>query len=266
MEMPKGRISREKAYEMIKGDGNLDYELYINTPVLLAAQKDYSELCNHDELQFQIVHQVEELWMKLISFTLLEIEDYMEKKETRRVVTLFGRIHRIMRLMINQLELLETMSPKEYQEIRLQLGNGSGQESPGFQTLLKLPYNIWHVFAKVYLEDAGLSVEKIYDSEYEHCEAYVVAEAMVEFDELFQKFRYYHITLINRSIGIHAKSLKGRSVEILKKGLTHAFYPGLWSIRSEMTDAWGGTYGVKRDTIPDEEAKQQAKEKANDDK
>ena len=40
--------------------------------------------------------------------------------------------------MSSQLTLLHTMSPKEYQEIRLQLENGSGQESPGFKCFLKL--------------------------------------------------------------------------------------------------------------------------------
>ena len=82
-------------------------------------------LCNHDEMLFQIVHQVEELWMKLAAFTLLEIDDWMAKRQACRVITLFERVNRIMRLMTSQLDLLETMSPKEYQEIRFQLGNGS---------------------------------------------------------------------------------------------------------------------------------------------
>ena len=74
---------------------------------------------------------------------------------------------------------------KDYQTIRLQLGNGSGQESPGFNTLLKLPHNIWNVFNNKYLFEENLTVGKIYDSEYSHCDAYMIAEAMIEFDELF---------------------------------------------------------------------------------
>ena len=242
-------MTREEAYISMKGQGTLDYELYINTPKLLDCQKDYGQLCNNDELQFQIVHQVEELWMKLIAFTFLELEEHMQTKNTRKALTLFDRVHRLMELMIQQLELLETMSPKDYQTIRLQLGNGSGQESPGFNTLLKLPHNIWNVFNNKYLLEENLTVEKIYDSEYSHCDAYMIAEAMIEFDELFLKFRYYHICLINRSIGISAKSLKGRSVDILHKGLSHQFYPALWKIRSDMTDTWGGEYGQVRDSI-----------------
>src|SRR5215469_17739822 len=122
----------------MSGDGTQDYELYLNTKNLLNCQSKFDELCNRDELQFQLVHQIEELWMKLIAYTLLDVDDYLQQENTNRVITLFKRVHIAMRLLIEQLALLETMSPKEYQEIRLQLGNGSGQESPGFRTLLKM--------------------------------------------------------------------------------------------------------------------------------
>ena len=199
----------------MNGTGKLDYEVYLNTHRLLTCQKDFGEFCNGDELQFQVVHQVEELWMKLIGYTLLDIDDYMHKKQTNRVVTLFRRVHKTLKLMTDQLTLLETMSPKEYQEVRLQLGNGSGQESPGFRTLLQMPPHLWASFVEHYLEADGLTIDEIYDTGYAHSDAYVVAESLIEFDELFQKFRFDHIQLIYRSIGMEAKSLKGRSVSYI---------------------------------------------------
>ncbi|MEQ8178319.1 MAG: tryptophan 2,3-dioxygenase family protein [Amphiplicatus sp.] len=244
-------MDRSYFYALMHGEGEFDYEKYLNTPKLLACQKPFDEFCNGDELQFQIVHQVEELWMKLISYTLLDIDDYMAAKNTNRVVTLFHRVHIAQRHFISQLALLETMSPKEYQAIRLNLGNGSGQESPGFRTLLKMGPLLWDTYKKHYLDAAGLTVEAVYNSAYDHGDAYMVAERLIEFDELFQTFRFHHMQLIRRSIGIDAKSLKGRPVEILEKGARHSFYPALWDIRSKMTDEWGGTYGVKRDTIKD---------------
>ena len=138
------------------------------------------------------------------------------------------------------------MSPKEYQEIRLQLGNGSGQESPGFRTLLKMPPYLWESFARHYLEERDQTIEQIYNSNYSHNDAYVVAEALTEFDELFQSFRIHHLKLIYRTIGMEAKSLKGRSVELLQRGIQHRFFPELWNIRSTMTNSWGGEYGVKK--------------------
>ncbi len=242
-------MDREHFYATMNGEGTLDYELYLNTKALLACQKDFKDFCNADELQFQVVHQVEELWMKLIGYTLLDIDDYIQQENTNRVITLFRRVHIALRLMINQLDLLETMSPKEYQEIRLQLGNGSGQESPGFRTILKMHPPLWHSFKSAYLDKHGLTVEKIYSSEYSHSDAYVVAEALAEFDELFQRFRFCHIQLIHRTIGLGAKSLKGRAVDLLNEGQRVKFFPELWEIRNEMTDQWGGKYGVVRDSI-----------------
>ena len=187
--------------------------------------------------------------MKLIAYTLLDIDDYLQQENTNRVVTLFRRVHLTLRLMTEQLGLLETMSPKEYQEIRLQLGHGSGQESPGFRVILKMHHPIWESFKKHYLDSHGLTIEKIYNSEYNHSDAYVVAESLAEFDELFQKFRYHHLQLIHRSIGLGAKSLKGRSVELLEDGLRVQFFRELWEIRNKMTDQWGAQYGVVRDPI-----------------
>ena len=49
-------VNREHFYALMGGDGTLDYELYLNTKTLLSCQSKYEELCNPDELQFQLVH------------------------------------------------------------------------------------------------------------------------------------------------------------------------------------------------------------------
>ncbi|HEV2616239.1 MAG TPA: tryptophan 2,3-dioxygenase family protein [Candidatus Acidoferrales bacterium] len=242
-------MDRNFFYSIMNGEGTLDYEIYLNTKALLSCQKDFKDFCNADELQFQIVHQVEEMWMKLIGYTLLDIDDYIQKEDTNRIITLFRRVHTALRLMIEQLALLETMSPKEYQQIRLRLGNGSGQESPGFRTLLRMHTPLWQSFKECYLDKHGLTIEKIYNSEYSHSDAYVVAEAFAEFDELFQRFRAVHMQLIMRTIGLGAKSLKGRAVDLLNEGMRVRFFPELWEVRSQMTDLWGGEYGIVRDSI-----------------
>jgi tryptophan 2,3-dioxygenase len=242
-------MDREKFTRLMNGGGDLDYEVYLSTRALLACQKPFDAFVNGDELQFQVVHQVEELWMKLIGATLLDVDDYMEQGETNRVVTLLRRCHQLLRLMTQQMDLLETMSPKEYQEIRLQLGNGSGQESPGFRVLLLMPPFLWQSYVLRYLEGGARSVRSVYDDTYAHDGAYVVAEALMEFDELFQKFRMNHLYLIHRTIGMGAASLKGRSVDLLQAGMKHRFFPELWDVRWAMTDAWGHSYGKVRDSL-----------------
>jgi tryptophan 2,3-dioxygenase len=242
-------MDREKFNRLMKGGGDLDYEVYLATPRLLSCQKDPADFVNRDELQFQIVHQVEELWMKLMTATLLDVDDYLQEGQAHRVVTLLRRCHLLLRMMTQQLELLETMSPKEYQEIRLQLGNGSGQESPGFRVLLLMPPFLWKSFEERYLAGAGRTVHSIYDETYAHDDAYVIAEALMEFDELFQKFRMNHLYLIHRTIGMGSASLKGRPVELLQTGVRHRFFPELWEVRSAMTDAWGQSYGRVRESL-----------------
>jgi tryptophan 2,3-dioxygenase len=242
-------MDRQLFYAQMSGSERLDYEIYLSTERLLACQKPFEDFCNKDELQFQIVHQVEELWMKLVAYTLLDIDEYLQQRQVLRILTLFERCNRTLKLMIEQLDLLETMSPKEYQQIRLQLGNGSGQESPGFRVLLKIIPNIWRTFEDVYLTGGNRSVEEIYDSKYAHDDAYAIAEAMLSCDELFQKFRLHHIFLIQRSIGMGAASLKGRSVDLLQAGAKQRFFPLLWDIRAAMTDRWGESYGRVRDRM-----------------
>lgn len=242
-------MDRAAFYEMLSGEKKLDYEVYLSTQSLLACQKPFDALCNADELQFQIVHQVEELWMKLIAYTLLDIDEHIQAGRVHRVVTLFDRANRIMRMMTQQLELLETLSPKEYQEIRLQLGNGSWQEFPGFRVLVKMPPLLWKSFDERYLSGTGRTVRSIYDADYAHDDAHVLAERLMDFDELFQKFRADHVFLVGRSVGMGSASLKGRPVELLQTGARHRFFPELWDVRAEMTNAWGASYGKVRDSI-----------------
>ena len=242
-------IFDEKYYEELEGDGDTDYEKYLNTKMLLSAQKRYKALCNHDELMFQIVHQVEELWMKLIGYTVADVIQAMETKNTLKVAYFFKRIHAAQRLMISQMELLDIMSPHDYQEIRLNLGNGSGIESPGFRNMKRVPKLFWEAFVAHYLEcDVG-NIDLIYNKNYTHDERYVVAECLIEFDQFFQLFMQRHFMLVARSIGIDANSLKGRTNDYLVKGTQYKCFPELWAIRGKMTNEWSAVNGVVRESI-----------------
>lgn len=241
-------MDRARYYAMLSAPESLDYERYLSTASLLSCQKPFDQLCNPDELQFQIVHQVEELWMKLIIYTLLDIDDGLAAGQSHRVVTLFGRCNRLLDLMTEQLDLLKTMSPRDYQQIRLQLGNGSGQESPGFRVLSHMPAELWTRYERQYLTN-GRTVRDVYDRQYRHDDAYAVAEAMIGFDERFQTFRAHHVMLIFRSIGAGARSLKGRPIELLQSGVRHRFFPALWDVRGEMTDDWSLVHGQERASL-----------------
>jgi tryptophan 2,3-dioxygenase len=245
----EGIMDRDYFYEAMQGEGTTDYEIYLKTQQLFSCQSDFSEFCNGDELQFQIIHQIQELLMKLIAYTLLDIDEYIQDEKTNRVITLFKRVYRLQEVMIKLFDILDTMSPKEYQEIRVKLGGGSGRESPGFRTLIEMGGNLWQTFKKQYLEKNNVTIEKIYNFEYSHCDAFMVAEALADYDELFQKFRFHHLQHVQRSIGLGAKSLKGRPVELLERGLTQRFFPELWEIRNKMTDQWTTKHGEVRESL-----------------
>jgi tryptophan 2,3-dioxygenase len=243
--MPPKLTPIDEIKRVAAGNGSTDYEKYLNTFVLFGAQKRETELVNHDELQFQVVHQIQELWMKLMVHELLEAMERLKKKHYHSAFNCFERAHRVMRSMSDEIGLLETMSPKDYQAIRTGLGNGSGQESPGFRALLLLAPHLWHSFEQL-LKERSQTIESIYSDRYSHDSLYVLAEHLIEFDENFQKFRMNHFKLIARTIGFSSKSLKGRSVEMLIKGIQHSFFPELWEIRCRMTEVWGNTYGQTR--------------------
>jgi tryptophan 2,3-dioxygenase len=226
-------------------NGDTDYEKYLNTKKLLSAQKKLSDLLP-DELQFQIVHQTAELWMKLLAYTLIDIGCYLVDHNTPRVLTLFRRVHKAQKILIEQLSLLETMSSKEYYPIRALLGEGSGKQSPGFKIIMKITAPVWENFKKYYLYDRGLNIEKIYDAEYHHSEEYLIAEQFIEFDALFQQFLYAHLRLVERTIGPSSTSLKGRSTDALLISASRNLFPELWTIRTQMTERWTHEHQASR--------------------
>jgi tryptophan 2,3-dioxygenase len=231
-------MNKDIYYSLIEQQkGDTDYEKYLQTDQLLSAQKKLADLLP-DELQFQIVHQSEELLMKLLAYTLIDIGEYIAQKNTPRVMTLFRRSHKIQKILINQLSLLETMSPKEYFPIRSLLGKGSGQESPGFNVLMKVAAPVWEEFKKHYVYEKNISIEKIYDDEYCHSEEYLLAEQFLEYDALFQQFLYAHLRLVERTIGPRSTSLKGRSTDALSISASRNLFPELWTVRTQMTEIW----------------------------
>jgi tryptophan 2,3-dioxygenase len=215
-----------------------EYEKYIRTEGLLALQKAADELSCHDEMQFQIVHQVAELWMKLIEFEVRHMADLLAADRLALATSTLRRIGRIQRLVAVQLDLLDTMSPKAYMTVRAGLGRGSGQESPGFRTLLRLPGEImWPAFEGV-LERRGVTLRDIYEEPEAQHELFSLAEGLVDYDQLLQAWRHRHLMLVYRIIGVGTPSLKGKPSDLLAHGMKQRFFPKLWEVRDELFADW----------------------------
>lgn len=215
-----------------------DYEKYIRTDELLALQKPAEALTCHDELQFQVVHQAAELWMKLIEHELRFFAAELAEDRLARAVSVLRRVGGVQRVLFTQLDLLDTMAPVDYMTIRTGLGRGSGQESPGFRMMLKLPgETVWPAFA-TFLERRAVSLREIYEHPHSHHELYQVCEGLVDYDQQLQTWRYRHLMLVYRTIGTGTPSLKGKPSELLAHGLKQRFFPKLWDVRDEVFADW----------------------------
>ena len=115
-----------------------DYERYLRTDELLALQKRPDERVHRDELLFQTVHQASELWLKLAWNEVEVATALLGRGELAPAERLLRRAIECVEYVIAQLDMLEHMSPWEYQEIRQVLGHGSGFDSPGFREIRRV--------------------------------------------------------------------------------------------------------------------------------
>ena len=215
-----------------------DYEKYIRNDELLGLQKPASELSCHDELQFQIVHQAAELWMKLITHELVAVSEHLADDRCAPAQAGLERVTRIQRLLLQQMDMLDTMAPKDYMTIRTVLGNGSGQESPGFKAMLRLPGDtVWPAF-DTFRAGRGVTLRQVYEQHELHFEVFRLCEALTDYDQLLQLWRQRHLMLVYRIIGAGTPSLKGKPSELLARGMTQRFFPALWDVRDEVFGEW----------------------------
>jgi tryptophan 2,3-dioxygenase len=214
-----------------------DYEKYIRTEELLALQKPADALSCHDELQFQVVHQVAELWMKLCEHELLFAAARMREGLVPRALRALARVRGIQQLLLDEMNLLDTMAPRDYMTIRNALGRGSGQESPGFRRMLQLPEEVWPAFEQL-LQTRGVTLRQIYESPDDQPELFNVAEALIDYDQSLQSWRMRHLLIVYRQIGAGTPSLKGKPSDLLAEGMKHRFFPELWQVRDELFAEW----------------------------
>jgi len=222
-----------------------DYEKYIRTEELLALQKAPETLTCHDELQFQVVHQAHELYMKLIEHELRFACTLLETSEVARAVTALGRVSKIERVLLQSIDLLDTMAPTDYMTIRTGLGRGSGQESPGFRTMLRLPGELVWPAVAAFLDKEGVTLRQIYDRPHDHHLLFQLCEGLVDYDQLLQTWRSRHLMLVYRIIGTGTPSLKGKHSDLLAHGMKQRFFPKLWDVRDDVFHDWTAAQAAK---------------------
>jgi tryptophan 2,3-dioxygenase len=115
--------------------GALTYNSYLKVDELKALQICQSEPPHHDEPLFIIIHQAYELWFKLILHELDEVFAMMHAQRVRRAKFYVKRVNEIMKLLVQQIHILETMSPKDFLGFRYNLTPASGFGSSQFREI-----------------------------------------------------------------------------------------------------------------------------------
>jgi tryptophan 2,3-dioxygenase len=251
-------------------DRELSYGTYLKVPELLRLQELLSDPSAHDELLFIVIHQVFELWFKEILFELESIREALFAGETHRARHYLRRVHTIERVLIQQIPVLETMTPQDFLEFRHQLAPASGFQSVQFREIecisgLKEPGllkrlaespderqrlerrlaepTLWEAFCYL-LNENGFpmpaddiqarreSLLKLAWVDRGYTELWALAESLLTHDENIAAWRRRHVLMVERQIGGKTGTGGSTGVEYLKTTLDKRFYPELWDIRS----------------------------------
>lgn len=140
--------------------------------------------------------------------------------------------------------MVKVINPIDYHTIRLSLGQGSGQDSPGFNELLRLGPTLWAPFQQLF-KDRKLTLLDLHKDPSVDLNLFHLLQELHRFDESFQSFRHHHLQLVKRMIGLETNSLKGVPTKILQRGISFEFFPELWKAISELTDWTGSSYNTK---------------------
>jgi tryptophan 2,3-dioxygenase len=113
--------------------GELSYNSYLKIPELLSLQKPLSKPEHHDEVLFIVIHQTYELWFRLILHEMESSISSMEKKEILKSRSFINRVVEILKILVPQIHILETMMPVEFLHFRKNLMPASGFQSSQFR-------------------------------------------------------------------------------------------------------------------------------------
>jgi len=254
---------------MTKTSDELTYGSYLRLPELLSCQSPTTD--EHDELLFVIIHQVYELWFKQILHEAALLQRRLEAGQAAGALHTARRIAKILKTVVGQLDILETMTPRQFAAFRPQLGSSSGFQSDQFREIeavlgrRDLPaddpgtaaalrrHSVFDSLLR-YLAASGYDVPppaldrdpheawrggdpailELLTAVYADDEgaAAEVCEALVDIDEGIQEWRYRHVKMVERIIGARIGTGGSSGAEYLRSTLFRPAFPDLWEVRS----------------------------------
>ena len=117
----------------MENNKHVTYISYLKVDELLQLQQPLSDGPEHDELLFITIHQVYELWFKQLLHEAAALQHALEAGSSHRALALLGRMRTIMKTCVSQLDILETMTPLQFNSFRARLSSSSGFQSAQFR-------------------------------------------------------------------------------------------------------------------------------------
>ena len=226
---------------------------------MLGAQRPLSRPEHPDELLFIVVHQASELWFKLLLHEFGTLAARFEAGDAPGAILSLRRINDVVRIVTDQLSALDTLPPKQFNAFRGYLGTSSGSQSAQFRAIevasgLRdarflaliaengiLPPLVQQALARPSLEaqfDALLamhhvSLERVYGDP-ALTTLLLLAEALLEYEQGFGRWRFLHVQLVERIIGPDTGGTGGsQGAKDLHRTLGQRFFPKLWAVRAK---------------------------------
>ena len=263
--------SDEKFVSFGEQGAQLTYGSYLRLPQLLDAQHLESSPPAHDELLFITIHQVYELWFKQLLHEVVAARDAMTSGELWWAQHLLQRVHVIERVLVQQVDVLETMTPQDFLEFRQRLAPASGFQSVQFRELeflsgakdatyverfrgltdgekqrlaqrLAEP-DLWDAFRSVLGahdlaagsdEEVSASMRVVAHDRSQYGAVWAIAEALLQHDELAASWRARHVVMVERMIGAKSGTGGSSGSSYLRSRLSLQYFPLLWALRSEL--------------------------------
>jgi tryptophan 2,3-dioxygenase len=241
----------------------VSYGSYLALDELLSLQHPRSQPEHPDELLFIVVHQASELWFKCILHEMNHLIGAMERGEVMYAVLAVQRINALVQIVAAQLAALETMPPQHFAQFRAYLGTSSGSQSVQFRALEaasgardphflhvigehgEIPPLVREAMARPTLEELferlvereGVTVESLYTGD-APTPLFLLAEALLEYDSGFARWRFLHVQLVERIIGPDTGGTGGTlGARYLQRTVSSRFLPRLWAVRAKFFGA-----------------------------
>ncbi|HEV2216171.1 MAG TPA: tryptophan 2,3-dioxygenase family protein [Candidatus Dormibacteraeota bacterium] len=238
----------------------LSYGSYLKVPELLSLQQLLSD--EHDELLFIVAHQVYELWFRVVLHELEAVRSDMDADDIFTACHQLRRVSVIEKLLVEQIGVLETMSPQDFLAFRHKLAPASGFQSVQFREIefLSGSKNAGYLerlevtpeergrlerrLAEPSLADALKAVIKrrgspallqIFRDREHFADLFSLCEALLDHDETFAEWRARHVLMVERQIGSKPGTGGSSGARYLRSTLDKRFFPDLWDVRSELT-------------------------------